>query len=536
MKRSGKDSVKNLLGQIPYTAELYWLVRQKDKPLQTQFNLKQLDGHLPQLVKDVKVLRQEDVQGKKVFLFATLHYWIEHVALLGLSLAAQGHAVTVGFMPYANWQKEINRFDLRRQNLYALEVLEKATDVMAVQSLLNQRSYPELDEKVMACIEQVSLYDAQYTLQDEDVDRESPIFKMRMERNEAAARAALTWLRDGKPDIVIVPNGTIQEFGVVYQIARQLGIPATTYEFGDQRQTIWLAQNSEIMRQDTNEMWEVRKEQPITETQLKRVRDLFGARQKGSLAENFTRLWQKTPARGGAEVRQQLGLDERPVVLLATNVLGDSLTLGRDLFTRSMESWIIRTVQYFNGRPDVQLVIRVHPGEVLTHGVSMTDVVHQVLPTLPEHIHLIPPEETVNTYDLMDAADLGLVYTTTVGLEMALNGLPVIVNAFTHYRGRGFTHDPNSWVEYFKMLGRILENPPDFHLTEEQVGLAWQYAYYWFFDFPRPFPWHLVRVWDDYKERSLQDVFSEEGRQKYASTFGYLLGEPMDWGRIETSQ
>ena len=52
----------------------------------------------------------------------------------------------------------------------------------------------------------------------------------------------------------------------------------------------------------------------------------------------------------------------------------------------------------------------------------------QVLPRLPEHIRLIGPKEKVNTYDLVEVADLGLVYTTTVGMEMAMNGVPVIVS------------------------------------------------------------------------------------------------------------
>jgi len=46
--------------------------------------------------------------------------------------------------------------------------------------------------------------------------------------------------------------------------------------------------------------------------------------------------------------------------MLATNVLGDSLTLGRNTFTKSMTEWIIRTIQYFIERPEVQLVIRIH--------------------------------------------------------------------------------------------------------------------------------------------------------------------------------
>ena len=62
------------------------------------------------------------------------------------------------------------------------------------------------------------------------------------------------------------------------------------------------------------------------------------------------------------------GWGQLPMVLLATNVLGDSLTLGRQVFSQSMAEWISRTVQYFAGRPDVQFIIRIHPGEVLTHG------------------------------------------------------------------------------------------------------------------------------------------------------------------------
>ena len=56
-------------------------------------------------------------------------------------------------------------------------------------------------------------------------------------------------------------------------------------------------------------------------------------------------------------------------------------------------------------------------------------------------------------------ADSHQALTELVKLEMALMGLPVIVTGQTHYRGRGFTHDPESWVNYFKLLGQILAKP-----------------------------------------------------------------------------
>lgn len=533
MKAAGKEVVKQLLGEVPFTAELYWLLRQRGKPLQSRFSLKRLQAELPGLVEQAQALRKDAPAGRKVFLFATLHYWIEHAALMGMALAAQGHTVTLGYLPYAEWQSPINRFDLRRQNVYAQKVLDVAAPLMETVSFLTARSmFTRIPDDLMETVRQISLFDTQYTLQVETVDPDNEIYKLRMERNTEIARAALGWLKANRPDVVIVPNGTIQELGMFYQVARYLKIPVTTYEFGDQRHRIWLAQNSQVMRQETDALWQARDGSTLTPDQLERMRALFMARQRGALWENFARLWQDTPAEGGEKARAALGLDSRPVVLLATNVLGDSLTLGRQVFSQSMAEWISRTVQYFAGRPDVQFVIRIHPGEVLTHGQSMVDVVKEVMPRLPEHIRLIGPKDKVNTYDLVEVADVGLVYTTTVGLEMAMCGLPVIVSGQTHYRGRGFTHDPDSWVTYFKLLGQILAKPSDFRLPRTQVETAWEYAYRFFFQYPRPFPWHLVRVWDDYKTRPLEQVLGPEGKQQYGATFQYLVGAPIDWQSI----
>ena len=198
------------------------------------------------------------------------------------------------------------------------------------------------------------------------------------------------------------------------------------------------------------------------------------------------RRWQDVETVGGEKLRRELGLDDRPIFLLATNVLGDSLTLGRNTFARSMAAWITETVRFLAGKPEVQLVMRVHPGERLTHGRSMVDVVNEALPSIPEHIHVIGPLEKVNTYDLMELASLGLVYTTTTGMEMGMNAIPVIVCGDTHYAGRGFTLDPADWGEYYHMLDFAIREPG--RLEPEQGETAWEYAYRFFFEYPCLFP------------------------------------------------
>lgn len=528
MNQSAVDRFKNILGEIPYTAELYWMLRSPNKPIRSRFTLTNLQKHLPHLIAEVAPRAETAPKGKKVLLFASLHYWIEQTALLGMTLAGQGYEVHLAYLPYFDWQKPINRFDLRRQDIYTHSVLEPARDFLHPVSLLAYKNSKTLTGELQKDIERVSYYDAQYTLQVETVDLESDIYQMRLIRNNYAAEKLLALIEDIKPEAMIVPNGTIQELGAAYRVAKSVNLPVSTYEFSDQKDCIWMAQNSEIMRQETGALWKARKVRPFTDEQRQKVQELYKAKVQGDTWQNFVRHWQSSPRAGGSQVAAELGLDDRPVVLLATNVLGDSLTLGRQVFSENMAEWIEQTLDYFAQRPDAQLVIRVHPGEMLTHGPSMVDVVNKKFPHLPENIHLVGPKEKVNTYDLVEITSLGLVYTTTTGMEMAMHGIPVIVAGITHYKGNGFTYDPQTYPEYFKTLDVILADPAAHRLTEQQSDTAWYYAYCFFFEFSLPFPWRLVNLWDDYKDRPISYVLGE-GMGKYKQTFRYLTGDPIEW-------
>ena len=537
MRMVSKQDLKNILGQIPLTAEAYWYLRQPGKPVTAEFNLERLEQSLPEWHRQVvtsKVYASSNhdsllSENKRIFIFATLRYWLEHATLLGMTMAGLGHSVTLAYLPYARWQEPISAFNLRRQNVYAEGVLAKASPLVEVVPLLSQAKGTRLPAELHKVVNRVSLRDTQYTLQVEDASLDSDLYKLRSERNQSAAIAAYNYLRRHKPDVIILPNGTILEFGVVYQVARHLGIPVITYEFGEQRDRIWLAQNAEVMRQDTDELWHSRQNQLPSSNQLEQVRKLFSARQRASLWENFTRRWQGAPSEGGEQVRQTLGLNQRPVVLLATNVIGDSLTLGRQVFSDSMTDWLERTVRYFAKRQDVQLVARIHPGELIARGPSVADVVYKALPSIPENIHLVPADSKVNTYDIVEIADLGLVYTTTVGMELAMSGVPVIVVGSTHYRNKGFTFDPDTWEAYFELLSNILSNTGKFRLNQHQVEQAWNYAYRFFFEYPQPFPWHLLHFWKDLESLPLSNLLDGQDLAGYRQTFNYLAGEPMRW-------
>ena len=523
-----KDSFRDTLGRLPWVADLDWQLRHRDGKLKSRFQLYALENSLKDVMAQAMPHAPAVLSGKKVFFFASWHYWIVHTALCGLTLRALGHDVTLGYLPYSDYDKPVNRFDLRLQDLYTRHILKEAAPLLKTVSFLDLKPARQIPAALSRAVEQVSIIDMQYTLQREDVTGAEPLYPLRLQRNQDAARKAYAYFQQNRPDVVVIPNGMIQEYGAVYETARLLGIQAVTYEFGEQDQRLWLGQDSLVIVHDTEALWAARRDRKLDAEQRLWLESFLAGRQGLTTGTQFAHLWQKTDRSGGAQIRTALGLDERPVVLLPTNVLGDSATLGLTVFSRSMTEWLQRVASFLAGRPEVQVVLRIHPAETWTVGPSVAEIIQQVLPELPSHIRLIGPKEKVNTYDLMEIADLALVFTTTAGLEMATRGIPVVVSGAAHYRKKGFTLDADTWDEYFAVLNQALQNLPA-RLTPEQVELAWNYAYCFFAEYPCPFPWHLEKIGDDLGKRPMSYVLSPEGRAEFESTFQQMAGAPMDW-------
>lgn len=540
--------LKNLLGELPYTAELYWQLRQKDSPTTVGMNLTRLHDVLPGWVQAAERARggamipEGGAPPRKVLVFGMIHYWIEHTALLALALAGMGHEVTLAFMPYAHWRKPENRFDLRRQNLYIRETLKPAESLIKVVSLFDEMEKWRKGEKEkrrkgdevnrqspIANLQSLAFRDTQYSLLTEEVETGSDLYNLRLARDTQMAQAALARLTAHRPDAVITPNGSILEFGVLYQAARSLGIPVSTFEFGEQNYRMWLAQNDDVMRQDTTILWNARGSAPLTDDERAEVRAMFQARQGARPWQTFARQWQTADSKGAQHIRAQLNLDERPLAFLPTNVLGDSLTLGRQIFM-GMTEWIRQTIRWFGGHPAYQLVVRVHPGEQIGWGPSTFDLLKAAFPQFPANVHVLPADYKVNSYDLVDAARVGLVYTTTLGLEMAMIGKPVIVSGQTHYRGKGFTTDPADWDAYERALQGALDSPEEYAPPQNAITRAWTYAYRFFFEYPQPFPWHIQHFWECLEEWPLERVLSEEGLREFGGTFRYLVCEEQLFG------
>ena len=194
-----KSSLKDLLGEIPFTAEIYWHLRQSGKPIDPHFSLKHLEEHLADWVTIVRSVQPQVSPGKKVAIFGVLRYWIEHTTLLGLTLAGLGHKPALAFLPYDHWKKTLNRFDLRRQSAYARSVLQHAEPVLDITSLVDVKpERAQFPPALQEIIDEVAYRDTQYSLQIEDVARDHPLYHLRQTRNTQAALAGGSLAESGK--------------------------------------------------------------------------------------------------------------------------------------------------------------------------------------------------------------------------------------------------------------------------------------------------------------------------------------------------
>lgn len=179
---------------------------------------------------------------------------------------------------------------------------------------------------------------------------------------------------------------------------------------------------------------------------------------------------------------QETGVDvNRPIVGMLTNVMWDAQLHYRDNAFSGMLEWIVATIEHFRQRPDLQLLIRVHPAEIRGIQASrqfVVDEIRKAFTELPANVFVIAPESNINTYAAMLRCNCALIYGTKTGVELTSMGIPVIVAGEAWIRNKGLTIDVSSREEYLQVLERL--PLAESRLTEEQSREARKYAYHFF--------------------------------------------------------
>jgi hypothetical protein len=174
---------------------------------------------------------------------------------------------------------------------------------------------------------------------------------------------------------------------------------------------------------------------------------------------------------------------------LFTNLTWDASLEAMDIIFDSLFEWIKTTVEFVRDHPEILLVIKTHPAEAV-YGTSepVAKWIRSEFNPLPDNLRVLDPDTNVSPYELLHDLDVGIVYNSTIGLEMAYSGVPVVVAGQTHYRGLRFTYDPDTVTDYKHLLDRL----GSLTMSPEQETRAERYAHLLFIcehlSFPELFP------------------------------------------------
>jgi hypothetical protein len=298
---------------------------------------------------------------------------------------------------------------------------------------------------------------------------------------EAVASAFERIVDRTAPDVVFAVNGLFAAEQAMRTVADRRGLPIVTYELAPRKDALIFGRDFAAPDMLMDRLANDQTSRPLSAHEERALDELLRARVSGSGAHE--RYFDEALRHEGETVRAALELtDEKRVVSAFTNLSWDTALLGKDVAFGSQFDWLAEACRIVEGLDDTTLVIRVHPAE--GRWGTAQPVVRELsarLGQLPTNIVLVPSERPLSSYGLLAVSDLVLAYTTTVGLEAAVRGIPVAVAALTHYRGRGFTTDVASRHD----LEAVLVAPPT--MSVEQIDLARRYAFAFFFRLMVPF-------------------------------------------------
>ncbi len=290
-----------------------------------------------------------------------------------------------------------------------------------------------------------------------------------------------------EPDRVVAVNGKFFAENIMFQFCRRRGIDIFTYERGKIKDTLNIVCNQISVDQENTYAWNTVKDRHLTEDEWAVIRGYIDDRKKGG---RTVMRFHPNPEENEAAVKQAAGFEEgKKHFALFSNIVWDSAVQYRDIGFDNMFDWIRLTIDFFGRHPEANLIVRLHPAEVkISSDVTMEkslDYLNSVFDEFPENVRVIPPESDVSSYKLIDYCDTIIVYTSTIGIEAALEEKPTVVCGETHFSHKGFTIDIETQQQYYEVLEQLMADASPVKLDWEA---AWKYAYIFFFKCMIPFP------------------------------------------------
>ncbi len=301
-------------------------------------------------------------------------------------------------------------------------------------------------------------------------------------------------LDDYRPDTLFLFNGRQSSTRVAFELARARGVRLLCHERGGRRETLALLENENFSAlEPLRRFWHDWAGVALVHEELEEVEGFLRDRERG---RNLGWRTFTPPPQPLGQVRAELGLEPgRPLWAVFTSS-DDEVAAAPEWRSPfgTQQPWLERTVDYARRHPELDLVIRVHPntGSHRSFGANASQLrdLEELGTRLPQNARMVMPDDELSSYSLMELADVGLVYISTVGLELACKGKTVVVAGSTVFSGVEFVRTVEDAEDYEELLDEVRTGERDD--PREIRRLAYRFAHGFFLRADIRFP--LVRM------------------------------------------
>lgn len=295
------------------------------------------------------------------------------------------------------------------------------------------------------------------------------------------------------PDTLFVFNGRMSSTRIALELAKKLGVRVVTHERGFLKNSILLFENESCASlKPFKELWRIWKDIPLKHDELEKISKYLKDREEG---KNLAWKAFSPEPQCIKNVCEQLKITlDKPVWVLFTSSEDEIIAERRKSSFSSQMEWILKTIEYVSDK-NIFLIIRVHPNlagsKANGNSYQQLNMIYRIKDILPQNVRLVMPDDQISSYTLMEIATVGLVYCSTVSLEMACKGKMVLVAAESLVSDLPFVYTINSSSSYINLLDKLVSLPIGIRSTEI-MRMAFRFAYSLFFRYNIPFP--LVRM------------------------------------------
>ncbi|GAB6282474.1 MAG: hypothetical protein STSR0008_12200 [Ignavibacterium sp.] len=286
-----------------------------------------------------------------------------------------------------------------------------------------------------------------------------------------------------KIDRVITSGGDYFQFILLRILANRKKIPTYHYNYAGRAGTWTYALNEASNNMNFLSSWKKFQKSELNQEQNEKLDSYLKFRFDGANTDVLSYVNESKIEFNDLKSIWTKYDNSKPVVLLAANMVWDAAALNKEIFFNNMFEWTIETIRHFMKHSEWQLIVKPHPAESHTKlrktKQTLLSEIRKANLKLTDNILVLESDTKISPYDIYNFCDLGLIFTSTVGIELAMLGKPVIVAGKTSFWHAGFTIDPITKQEYFDKINEYLTCKDSFdHNHIAQLSRKYFYLYH----------------------------------------------------------